>query len=607
EEDAPRTFGNTAKMIELFAERTGRAYPWPRYSQITVAEFIFGGMENTSATTLTDQTLHDARAHLDFSSEPLISHELAHQWFGDLLTCRDWSQGWLNEGFATYMELVWKEHSAGRDEADYDRLADQEAYLDEDAHRYRRPIVTNVFHEPIDVFDRHLYEKGGCVLHMLRSELGDARFWKAIRHYVKKHAGGSVETRDLARAVDEATGWNPDRFFDQWVFKAGHPELKIETSWDDEQKLCRLAIAQTQKVEGDTPLFHFPLPVRFVVDGAASDVTLTVSAAAETFVVPLAGKPSQVLPDPGNNILKTLDEKKADELWSAQLAAAERAIDRVRAARALGKAGSATAIPALVKSMQADASWIVRGEAGLALGALKTDAARDAVAAAVAGEAHPKARRHLVKALGAFRHDERAADAVEPTLARDPSYFVEAESAMSLAKTRSPRAFDKLVAAMTRPSYLDVIQSMCLSGLAELRDERGIDIALEAARYGKPVIGRRAAIAVLGALGAELAPHKRRVRETLEELLEDRDFRARIAAVEALRVLGDPDAIGGLKRAEAKDLDGRVRRRAREVARKLAEGSAQEEQVKSLRDAVEKLQDENRELKERVMKLEARK
>ena len=607
EEDAPRTFGNTGEMIQLFAEKTGRAYPWPRYSQITVAEFIFGGMENTSATTLTDQTLHDARAHLDFSSEPLISHELAHQWFGDLLTCRDWSQGWLNEGFATYMELVWKEHIAGRDEADYDRLGDQESYLDEDAHRYRRPIVTNVFHEPIDVFDRHLYEKGGCVLHMLRSELGDTRFWKAIRHYVKKHAGGSVETRDLARAVDEATGWNPDRFFEQWVFKAGHPELKIETSWDDEHKLAKLAIAQTQKTEGDTPLFHFPLPVRFIVDGAAHDVTLTVSAAAETFVVPLAQKPSQVIPDPGNNVLKTLDEKKADELWTAQLAGAERAIDRVRAARALGKAGSPTATEALAKSMRDDASWIVRGEAGLALGAIKSDAARDAIAAAVGHEAHPKARRHLVKALGAFRNDERAADAIEPTLRQDASYFVEAESAMSLAKTRSPRAFDKLVAAMTRPSYLDVIQSMCLSGMAELRDERGIEIALEASRYGKPVIGRRAAISVLGVLGGEYAQHKRRVRETLTELLLDRDFRARIAAVEALRVLGDPDAIGALKRAEGQDLDGRVRRRAREVARKLAEGSAQDEQVRSLRDAVEKLQDENRELKERVMKLEARK
>ncbi len=607
EEDAPRTFGNTAKMIELFANKTGREYPWKRYSQITVAEFIFGGMENTSATTLTDQTLHDARAHLDFSSEPLISHELAHQWFGDLLTCRDWSHGWLNEGFATYFEILWKEESAGRDDADYDRLYDMEAYLDEDAHRYRRPIVCNVWHEPIDVFDRHLYEKGGCVLHMLRSELGDARFWKAIRHYVKKHAGGSVETRDLARAVDEATGWNPDRFFEQWVFKAGHPELEIEVGWDDEQKLARVAVAQKQKVEGDTPLFHFALPVRFVVAGAPVDVALTVAAEKETFIVPLAAKPSQVVPDPGNNILKTLDEKKADELWIAQLAQAERAIDRVRAARALGKAGSPTAIAALARSMTSDASWIVRGEAGLALGAIRTDAARDAIAAAVAAEAHPKARRHLVKALGAFRHDERAADAVAPTLHRDASYFVEAESAMSLAKTRSPRAFDALKEAMTRPSYLDVIRSMCLSGMAELRDERGIDVALAAARYGEPVVGRRAAIGVLGTLGAEFAQHKRRVRETLVELLDDRDFRARIAAVEALRVLGDPDAIGALKRAEGKDLDGRVRRRAREVARKLAEGSAQAEQVKQLRDAVEKLQDENRELKERVMKIEARK
>src|SRR6185436_6191391 len=161
-----------------------------------------------------------------------------------------------------------KEHSAGRDEADYDRLTDQEAYLDEDGHRYRRPIVTNVYHEPIDIFDRHLYEKGGCVLHMLRTELGDTRFWKAIRHYVQKHKGGSVETRDLARAVEEATGWNADRFFQQWVFSAGHPDLKAEYSWDEAQKLAKLSVKQAQEVpgkDGQTPLFHLPLTVRFVV------------------------------------------------------------------------------------------------------------------------------------------------------------------------------------------------------------------------------------------------------------------------------------------------------------------------------------------------------
>jgi aminopeptidase N len=606
EDDAPRTFGNTAKMIELFAEKTGRAYPWPRYSQITVAEFIFGGMENTSATTLTDQTLHDARAHHDFSSEPLVAHELAHQWFGDLLTCRDWSQGWLNEGFATYFELIWKEHIAGRDEADYDRLADLEAYLEEDSHRYRRPIVTNVYHEPIDVFDRHLYEKGSCVLHMLRTELGEARFWKAIRHYVAKHAGGSVESRDLARAVDEATGWNPDRFFEQWVFKAGYPVLKIEYTWDDENDLAKLNIAQTQTAEGETPLFDFPLPVQFFVDGATKTVTLRVSAAQETFVLPFANKPETVIPDPGNNILKTLEEKKGEELWVAQLKGAQPAIDRVRAARGLGKAASPTAIPALAQALRDDASWTVRGEAGLALGAIKTAAAREALAAALPTEKHAKARRQLVKALGSFRGDERAADAVDKVLAGDESYFVEAESAMALAKTRSSRAFERLQSAMTRPSYLDVIRSMCLSGLAELRDERGIEVALAAAKYGEPVVGRRAAIGTLGALGAELPQQQRRVRETLVELLDDPDFRARIAAVEALRALGDKEAVGALARAAQKDLDGRVRRRAREVARALAEGAPQEQQVKALRDSLEKMQDENRELKERLLKLEAR-
>ena len=100
-------------MIDFFSERIGVPYPYPRYSQITVAEFIFGGMENTTATTLTDLVLLDERAAIDHDVEALVSHELAHQWFGDLLTCRDWSEAWLNEGFATYFEYIWREHAKG--------------------------------------------------------------------------------------------------------------------------------------------------------------------------------------------------------------------------------------------------------------------------------------------------------------------------------------------------------------------------------------------------------------------------------------------------------------------------------------------------------------
>ena len=604
-DDAMRSFGNTPKMVKLFADKTGQAYPYGRYSQITVAEFIFGGMENTSATTITDITLHDARAHLDFSSEPLVAHELAHQWFGDLLTCRTWSEGWLNEGFATFFEIVWREESGGRDEADYDRLLDMEAYFDEAGGRYRRPIVTNVFHEPIDIFDRHLYEKGASVLHMLKHELGESRFWKAIRLYVARHAGGSVETRDLVRAIEEATGWNGDRFFQQWVLSAGHPTLNVEYSWDEGQKLARVSVQQTQEVEREVPLFHLPITVRLLVDGSPRDVRMVVQKKEETLLLPLPSAPTQVIFDPGNHYLKTTDEKKPEGLWRTQLLFATDAIDRVKAARALGKAGEPTALEDLKKALKHDKTWMVRGEAGLALGALKIVAARDALLAATPEEAHPKARRMMMKALGRFRHDERVADLALRVLASDPSYFVEAEAATTLAATRSPRAYEALAGAVGRHSFLDVVTAQCLAGMAELRDERGLDVALHWAEYGRPTMARRAAVAALGALGALFGGRKRAVRERLEELLEDPDFRVRIAAVEALRVVGDVAASGALARAEQQDLDGRVRRRAREVQRILGEGAAADESLRGLKEGLEKLEGENRGMRDRLERLEA--
>ena len=604
-DDGMRSFGNTPKMIKLFADKTGQPYPYGRYSQVTVAEFIFGGMENTSATTMTDITLHDARAHLDFSSEPLVAHELAHQWFGDLLTCRTWSEGWLNEGFATFMEIVWREESAGSDEADYDRLLDMEAYFDEAGGRYRRPIVTNVFHEPIDIFDRHLYEKGASVLHMLKHELGEARFWKAIRLYVARHAGGSVETRDLVRAIEEATGWNGDRFFQQWISSAGHPTLTVEYGWDEGQKVAKLSVQQTQEVIGEVPLFYLPITVRLMVDGAARDVRMLIEKKEETLLLHLPSAPTQVIFDVGNHYLKTTEEKKPEGLWRTQLLFAVDAIDRVRAARALGKAGEPTALEDLKKALKHDKAWMVRGEAGLALGALKITASRDALLAATPEEAHPKARRMMLKALGRFRHDEKVADLALRMLAADPSYFVEAEAASTLAATRSPRAYDALLGAVGRSSFLDVVTAQCLSGISELRDERGIEVALSWATYGRPTMARRAAVAALGALGALFGGRKRAVRERLEELAEDPDFRVRIASVEALRVLGDVAASGALARAEQQDLDGRVRRRAREVLRILSEGAAADESLRGLKDGLEKLEGENRAMRERLERLEA--
>src|SRR5262249_24610172 len=159
--------------------------------QVAIRHFHFGGMENTSATSQTDGTLHDERAALDFTSDELVAHELAHQWFGDLLTCKSWAHAWLNEGFATYSEALWKEEDLGRAEFDYEMIQNAAMYMSEP---YRRPIVSNRYAYPHDLFDAHLCPKGGWVLHMLRRSLGDEIFWKAMRIYVRRFEKGVVET-----------------------------------------------------------------------------------------------------------------------------------------------------------------------------------------------------------------------------------------------------------------------------------------------------------------------------------------------------------------------------------------------------------------------------
>lgn len=605
--DLDRSLGRTAEMMALFSRLTGRKYPYSTYSQVCVADFIFGGMENTTATTLTDSTLHDERAHQDFSSEPLVAHELAHQWFGDLLTCRDWSEGWLNEGFATYFEILWKEHWAGRDEADYDRMVDQEAYLDEDSGRYRRAIVTKFFDEPIDLFDRHLYEKGSTVLHMLRQELGDERFWRALQHYVQKHAQGSVETRDLVRAIEEATGWNGDRFFFQWVTSPGHPELGVELSWDEKAQLVSVVVDQRQDTSGDVPLFELPLKLRFVVDGKVEERTVPVSRAHQSFLLPFAVRPTQMIVDPGNHLTKSIDTKKPIEITCNELKLAELAIDRLFAARALGKAGDLSATSALVEAMKKDRFWAVRGEAALALGKLKSSEAREAIAEAIETEAHPRARRMILRALGAFRHDLRASEiAAHKLFAGDASYFVEGESGLVLARTRAATAFDSLQELLHRPSWNDTIAASALSAFAELRDARAVAIVTEWARYGRHPAARRAAVATLGSLGADLPDERRGILEALTEYLDDPDFRVRYATVDALGHIGDRRAIGALLRCERRDLDGRVRRRAKEAVRAIDAAASQPEALGQLREAVERLEKENRELKDRVLKLETK-
>ncbi|MEP6870334.1 MAG: M1 family aminopeptidase [Anaerolineaceae bacterium] len=596
------TFKNTPEMIRVFEEITGVAYPWAKYSQIVVRDFVFGGMENTSATTMTETILVDKKTTKDYSSDPLISHELAHMWYGDLLTCRDWSHGWLNESFATYMEMLWDERFTGVDEYRRGAIENTNLYVEE---RYRRPIVTNVFHQPIDIFDRHLYEKGSVVLHTLRGVLGDEQFFRSIQRYTRDNQDHSVITQDLVNAIAAETGRNMEWFFDQWVYRPGHPTFKVSWAWDEEAKLATLSVKQTQSTDDGTPsVFRAPLSVDFRTGRAKPTAfKVEVNQREQTFVFPLSAKPDLCRFDPYNWVLKELDFEKSTGELRLQLRLDDDIAGRQRAAADLGKKGGSEAIAALEDAVTGDKHWSVQAAAAKALGVARSSAAREALLRTL-NVRHPKARRAVVAALGEFTGNEGVFAALVPLAKRDASYFVESEANRSIGKLRLPGSLEVLKTNIKRPSYREIVRQGCINGFVELRDEEGLDEILAAAEYGAPAQARQVAISALGRLGRFFENRKKALGETLAYFTNDPDFRVRIAAANALVTIRAEDQMAALENMAAKELDGRGVRTAREAAGRLRKGGETTTEVKALREEFEKLRQQNGELRDKVERLE---
>ena len=603
-QDARRTLEKTPRMMDAFARVIGIPYPHKRYSQVFVADFIFGGMENTSATTLTDQSLVDAEAALDTDMEYLVAHELAHQWWGNLVTCREWAEGWLNEGFATYFEYVWSEQEHGRDEADVHALHQLDGYLS-DSETYQRPIVCRHYHAPIEIFDSHLYEKGGRVLHMLRHLVGDAAFFEAIRVYGNRFAGGSVETRDLVRTFESVTGRSLDRFFDQWVYQPGHAELDVTWNWDDERNVGQLRITQTQAADGNSEHgLEFVVPLVFEVQGELMHERVTVTQRKHVVEMKLAKKPTMVVFDSGATLLVRVKLDLPLPMLCRQLVAGPRAVDRIAAARALGQKPEPTSVKALASSLAADGFWAVRAEAATQLGELAPRP--DALTALLAARnvAHPKARRAVAASLGKFKHSKLAADALVAWIQKgDASVFAVANAARSLGQTRDPRAAQVIPTLFGRKAFQDVVKARAVEGLGASTLHEALEPLIAAYTPQASVQTRRTALRALAQL-AEGTPDQRRAREHIEQGLSDRDFTVRTAAAMALCTLNDAKAVPALEAASRGELDGRALRFMTIALRQLREGTRATEAVTRLSSEVEKLRDQMQALKERVDRIE---
>ena len=591
-QDAPRSFDQTPKMVKFFEEYLGVRYPYEKYAQVVVQDFLYGGMENSSCTTLTLDTLHDKKAHLDFTSDYLISHELAHQWFGDLVTCRDWQHIWLNEGFATYCEALYWGASRGNDEFQYHMMQMADDYFEEAGTRYTRPVVTKVYKHPDDLFDRHTYDKGGCVLHMLHHHVGDIYFRRSLKTYLQRFANGTAETDDLRKVFELETGKSLQQFFDQWVFREGHPELKVDFLHDSDS--VKIKVEQAQSADP----FEFALDVKLAFARSKKTHTFKISEKESAFQIPVDSELEWFSIDPQFKILKTISIKAPNEMLVRQLSDGDTVTERVEAARALKDKSTDTVIDALKEAIMHDKFWGVAAEAAKTLGAIRTDYAYEALKKCLAVK-HPKARRAVVKAMGEFRKEETL-ELLRQVLQKDESYFVESEAATAIGKTKSRQAITILKKATETNTFQNIVAQGAIAGLKEFAGDREIaEFLVEKSRYGNYHRIREAATFALGKFADSHA-----VFDHLKSLLTDRWFRVRINACRALADAELTKAIPDLGWVAEHDLDQRVKRVAEECINIIKDATKKPKEVAQMREEIDKVKSKNLELLQKVDRLE---
>lgn len=602
ENEAKIAFGKTPKMLELFSKTLGVSYPYEKYHQIAVSEFIFGGMENTTATTQTDATLHPLNLEPDFSSDDLVSHELAHQWFGDLVTCHSWTHGWLNESWATFMETVFKENDLGKNDAHYYRYEELQIYLNEDSSLYRRPLVTNIYSDPAEIWDRHLYQKGGLILNMLRAEIGDEDFWKGTELYLKTHQGQGVETIDFQRALEKVSQRPLDWFFDQWIYKGGHPDLKVTYDWDAKNKLAKVKFEQTQKKDAVTPIHRINSVVEFHYDKKEiKRVPVTIDDKVKHLVIPMDAEPTAIRFDPDNNILKTLSWELPEKMIVNQLLLDGDIVGKIWSMKSLAKKASLKGQEALIGRLNSDIFWGVRKEAALKLGKITSQKAFFGLVDSLRNEKDSRVRCGIATALGNWR-TEQAFKILSDLAFTDPHEFVQRNAAEAMGKTKSPKAYDALLKLVETPSWRDQIRAAAFRGLKNLGDDRAVDVIIEGTRYGTPKWARPFGAGALGALGL----NRKDVDSFLTDLLKDSFAMVKYKAMEAIEERNQTSAAGEIDLLAHQSVDGHMKFAAHLAAKRLRKGEKEKEEIKNMRESVEKLVKENSELKDRMEVLEER-
>ncbi len=554
------TVKNLPATIKFFSEITGVKYPYAKYSQAFVEDFG-GGMENISATTQIEEMIHDERELLDTDSESLQSHELAHQWFGDYVTCRDWGQIWLNESFATYFQALWDEKLKGNDEFLYSDIRNNhDQVLGSWNQGSRRPIVTKYYANKDAMFDNYAYPGGGSVLHMLRKHLGDKLFFKSLNHYLTANAHQPVSTEELRIAVEETSGQSMDWFFDEWLYKMGHPIFEVTQNYDDAAKKLTLNVKQTQKIDvtnefPQTEFFQTYVDVE--IDNRIERVWLKPEA-ENVFTFDAAAKPKLVNFDYESALLKEMKFDKSVDDLIYQMRNDKDVLGRRWAMgelenKAAEPANKVQIVSALITSMEKDPFWRIRRAAlsvianiyspdpppGADRPAAKLDTSVEQALLRLTKDSQSVIRGEAIELLGETK-DVKYSDLFIPFL-NDRSYEVIDQTALALARIKSPKAYDALIKLTATPSWKGRIQSAGLSGLAELGDKRGFETAFKLATDpNQPRAVKNGALAAIAATGKGDPRAFDLIFSRFKEALDKNSFQSIFSGANAIIKLADP-------------------------------------------------------------------
>jgi aminopeptidase N len=593
-EHAANSFEDTKPAMEFFEKEIGVPYPWDKYDQVCIQDYHWGGMENISLTTLNINTLFPKVYESTRNSQGLVAHELAHQWFGDLVTCKDWSHIWLNEGFASYYDDLYTEHKQGRGEFLY-RMYEGAKSLTGSTNSVKS-IVWRKYGDPVEQFDSLAYGKGSWVLHMLRNQLGPDLYRQCIKTYVERHKFGNVVTDDLRNVIEELSGRSFDQFFDQWVYHAGSPVLNIDYSWDAQTRLAKISVQQTQPVNESVVLFKFPLLIRFTSKAGTADHVLEVREKSEDFYVPLAEQPQLVRIDPNVSVLAKINFRVPNAMQSAMLANKKDAAGQLIACEQMGDRKDHEAVTKLKETLNSDSEWFVRIAASRSLRGINNDESFDALVASMK-QPDARVRRQVVMDITSFYRPaafEQAQNVLKTE--KNPDIVAAALSALAPLGTN---VRPTLVKFLNSDSWRQQYAETAMNVMRAQNDPFYIEPVRNALQSRKQDFTSRTvtiALDVLAYLSRE-QENKDSVRELIASHANDPRQNIRLAALSALGTLRDERALPVLERFSTAQKNSPERTTAERAIESIRAARKTTLEVGDVRREVIELQKQNRELR----------